>query len=362
MRPTHPHVSIDHADLAASPGALPPPRAAMPIVAAEVLGPEQINVGGVASYTVVVSNLGETAVEGVLAKVTVPADAKLQQIDPLPLSREKDQLRFEIGRLAPKSRKRIQVELAARTRGEFQIHAEVVFSASAQFETRICEPELAVVVAGPETVVVGDAATFKVIITNRGDGAAENVAVSQRLAGDPQGMVGAAHLGRLAPGESRELHLSAMAAAPGRLRTQFLATAWGGIEVAAEAEVHVAQPMLSLEAFGPRVCAVQAVEVFTVTLANPGDAPASNIEAVIALPPGLEVLAFDRPVQFDAARRLIRWRLPSLAPSGRDSLRVQAAAAHADRFLLQVAAAADHGLRVETTHLTEAAAVHRRAA
>ncbi len=361
----HPaHRSLDEAFLAPSgqEHLEPPARTAMPLVAAEVLGPAEINVGGIASYTVIVSNLGETSVDHVRLKVVLPADAEIAQIHPLPASRDGDELRFEVGRLGAKSRHRIQVELAAHTRGEFAIRAEVVFSATAHMETRICEPELAITATGPAAVVVGDAATFKVVVANHGDGAAENVAVAQRLEHDPHAMTGAAHLGRLAPGESRELYLSTMAQTPGRLRTQFLATAWGGVEIAAEAEVHVAQPMLSVEAFGPRVCAIQTPEVFTITLANHGDAPASNIEAVASIPPGVEVFAFDRPVQFDAGRRIVRWRVPSLAPSGRESLRVKAAATQAARFVLQVAAAADHGLRAETSHLAEAAATFPRRA
>jgi hypothetical protein len=97
-------------------------------------------------------------------------------------------------------------------------------------------------------------------------------------------------------------------------------------------------------------------------LVNPGDAPSSNIEAVAAIPEGLHVIAFDRPVQFEAARRIVRWRLPSLVPGARETLRLKAAALCADRFALQAAAAADHGLRAEAEHHCEAALSHRRVA
>jgi hypothetical protein len=163
-------------------------------------------------------------------------------------------------------------------------------------------------------------------------------------------------LGRLAPGQSREIYLSAMAHEPGRFVAQFLATAFGGIEVEAEAVVRVARPMLAVEVEGPRVCALQAPEVFLFVLANPGDAPASNVEAVAAIPPGLHVAAFDRPVQYDAARRLVRWRVPLLAGESRETLRMKATAVRAETLVLHVAAAADNGLRAESKHVCEAAA------
>jgi uncharacterized repeat protein (TIGR01451 family) len=342
----------------AAPHDAPTGRTALPIVAAEVLGPDEINVGGVASYTVVVGNLGEVSVDHVQVKVSLPAGVQVAQIHPQPASRQAECLRFDIGRLTPKSRRRIQIELTAHERGVLNVQAEAIFSALAHTATKVCQPELAMTVEGPAVVVVGDAATFKVILENRGDGAAENVAVSQRTSDDPLAVRGAAHVGRLAPGACREIYLSAVTSVAGRFLAQFVATAWGGIQVEAETEVRVACPMLAIEASGPRVCAVNSPEVYTLTLANPGDAPAGNIEAVASIPPGMQVAAFDRPVQFDAVRRIVRWRVSNLPPGSRETLRIKAAAMQPDRFALQVAAAADYGLRAECEHQVEAAGRH----
>jgi hypothetical protein len=335
-------------------------RTTLPIISAEVLGPEEINVGSVASYAVLVANLGEAVVDRVHVTVHLPAAAEPLQMHPRPVSRDGAKVRFEIGRLAPKSRQRIQIELLAKQQGGMELRAEAVFTAAAAVATKVCLPELAMSVGGPEAVVIGDAATFKVVIENRGDGPAEEVAISHGDSEGPEGMSGAAHVGRLGPGESREIYLSMLPQRAGRFFARFAATAWGGLEVRAQAELLVAQPMLALEAGGPRVCAVQSPEVFTLTIANPGDAPANHIEAVAAIPDGLHVIAFDRPVQFEPARRLVRWRLPSLPAGARETLRLKAAALHADRFALQAAAAADHGLRVESEHMFEAAVTFSR--
>ncbi len=337
-------------------------RTVMPIVAVEVRGPEEINVGGVAAYTVLAANLGEAVVDQVQIRVTLPAGAAATKIQPRPTSRQGDCLRFDVGRMAPKSRQSLHIELLAKDQGQMELQAEAVFTTTAQAQTKVCRPELVLTVTGPETVVVGDAATFRLVVENQGDGPAENVAVSQRTSDDPQAVTGAANLGRLAPGQSREIYLSAVAQEPGTFYARFLATAWGGIEVETEAEVCVARPMLALEVGGPRVCVVHAQEVFTLTLANPGNAPASHIEAVAAIPPGVEVVAFDRPVQFDAGRRIVRWRVPRLESATREVLRIKLAAVQPDRFALQVVAAADYGLRAETQHICEAAATFRRSA
>lgn len=355
------HVLSDET-MSSTPSEAPLGRTAMPIVAVEVRGPEEINIGGVAAYTVIVANLGETVVDHVQLKVTLPAGAVATQVQPRPTSRQGECLRFDVGRMAPKSRQSVQIELLAHEQGYMDLQAEVAFAATAQAQTKVCRPELALTVTGPQTVVVGDAATFRVVVENLGDGPAENVSVSQRTSDDPLAVAGAANLGRLAPGQSREIYLSAVAQEPGTFHAQFVATAWGGIEVEAEAEVRVARPMLALEVGGPRVCAVHSPEVFSLTLANPGDAPASNIEAVAAIPPSVQAVAFDRPVQFDAARRIVRWRVPLLGPGAREVLRVKVAALQPERFFLQVAAAADYGLRAETQHVCEAATFHRRAA
>jgi hypothetical protein len=362
MHPPHKHVSMDDAAFAAPHEAEPEghTRTTLPIISAEVLGPEEINVGSVASYAVLVANLGEAVVDRVHVNVHLPPTAEPVQMHPRPVSREGTSVRFEIGRLTPKTRQRIQIELLAKQRGPMDLRAEAVFTAVASVATKVCLPELAMSVSGPEAVVIGDAATFKVVIENRGDGPAEEVTIAQADGDGPQAMTGAAHVGRLAPGEAREIYLSAMADRAGRFAARFIARAWGGLETRAQTVLLVAQPMLAMEASGPRVCAVQSPEVFTLTVANPGDAPASNVEAVAAIPAGLHVIAFDRPVQFEASRRIVRWRLPSLLPGARETLRLKAAALHADRFVLQTAAAADHNLRAEAEHLCEAAQSYSR--
>jgi uncharacterized repeat protein (TIGR01451 family) len=331
-----------------------PQRTALPIIAAEVHGPDEINVGGVAAYSVVVANLGEVTVDQVQVKVHLPPGAQPTQLHPFPDSHDDDTLLFAVGRLAPKSRRKIHVELAPLDRGVLELQAEAFFCVTAQTQTKVCQPELALSVKGPPAVVLGDTATFQVIVENRGDGPAENVSVSQRTSDDPHALTGAAHVGRLAPGQSREIYLSVMAQEAGLFRAQFLATAWGELHAEAETTVRVARPMLSLEADGPRVCGVQSPEVFTVSVANPGDAPASNIEAVAAIPACLQVVAFDRPVQFDAARRLVRWRIPQLQAGVCETLRIKASAVQPERFALQVAVAGDYGLRSETQHVCEA--------
>lgn len=338
------------------------PRAAMPIVAVEVLGPDEINVGGVASFTIVAANLGEIAVEPVHVKVALPAGAQVAQVHPIPAARHSDGLRFDLGRLTPKSRQRIQIELVAGHRGAMPVHAEAIFSVAAQATTKVCQPELVMNVFGPEAVVVGDTAMFKIVVENRGDGPAEDVAVAQRTSDDPHAATGAAHVGHLGPGQAREIYLSALTHEAGCFRACFLATAWGNLIVEAETNVRVARPLLTVAATGPRICTVQSPEVFTLELANPGDAAASNIEAVTVIPAGVQVVAFDRPVQFDVARRIVRWRVPTLAPGGREVLRMKAAAIQVDRFSLQLAAAGDHGLRAECEHLCEAVSYHRRTA
>jgi hypothetical protein len=335
-------------------------RAALPILSTEVVGPEEINVGGVASYAVLVANLGEAAVEQVHVQVRIPADAEPMQMHPRPVSRDGASVCFEIGRLAPKARHKIQIELLARQRGILELEAEAVFTAVAATSTKVCLPELALHIHGPETVVIGDAATFRVIVENRGDGPAEEVVVAQGDTDGSQPVTGAAHVGRLAPGEAREIYLSVLPPRAGKFMATFAASAWGGLEVHAQVELLVAQPLLTLETAGPPRLSVQSPEVFTLTLTNPGDAAASNIEAVAAIPEGIHVIAFDRPVQFEAARRIVRWRLPSLPPGARETLRIKAAALESNRFVLQVAAAADYGLRVEAEHRIEANAVFSR--
>jgi uncharacterized repeat protein (TIGR01451 family) len=316
--------------LGPNPVLLAPPAQSQPMVALEMIGPESASVGLPVSYELVVRNQGRAPVAHVKVEDELPAGVRYLGGEPK-AEFPGERLSWNLGVMEPATERRIKVVVQTNTEGDFRSKAQVSFVAVCGLTTHFTRPKLAVSVTGPETVLVGEAVPFQIRVANTGSGAISRIILRDRLPAGlqhPSGNQIEADIGGLGPGESRTITLRTTAVKSGQHVNEIFATADNGatpsgiqltggarnpdLECSAKSQVRVLEPALQVRVSGPKVCLVKCEGVFSIDVANPGNAPCHGVRLVTNLPEGLDFVAVSDDGAFDAATRSISWGFPAL--------------------------------------------------
>lgn len=321
-----------------------------PSLSLEKLAPAEVQVGKRTVVELYVRNIGNVAAHNVVVQDEVPAGAQLVGAAPKPSRSDSCRLAWSLGTLKPGEDATIRVELLPLSEGEIGSVASVSFSAEATSRSRATRPELALEVAAPRDVLIGETVVLRMKVTNTGTGVAAGVVLSDVL---PPGLAHPAggeleyEVGDLAPGESRELDLELRAVQAGVAVNQLVARGEGPLQVQRQTQLTVLAPALDVALEGPRRRYLDRQATYTVSVTNPGTAPAHEVELVTYLPPGLDFVEANNSGQFDPATRTVRWLLEELPPQQRGSVTLTALPIEEGQQPLKIAGTARLGLAVE---------------
>lgn len=294
-------------------------------VSLEWVGPTSAKIHQPADYNLVVRNICASQVQQVLVRVKVPSGMNILATEPKAVS-ESNLLVWELGTLAPRQEKTLQMRLQAETRGEAMPQAWVTFTGSSSLRIKIREPKLVLKAQATDKVLLGDAATIVLTVTNPGDGSAEQVKVHAELGDGLEHKSGKRVdfvVGTLAPGESRSATLVCGTKSVGQHLCEGSAEAEGGLTAKKTATVSVLTPRLDLLASGPAIRYLERRAVYTFRAVNPGDAPATNVTLTDVVPEGFKFLAASDNGQHDANNRSVSWFLGEIAPGQAKEVRLE---------------------------------------
>src|SRR5262249_31597850 len=151
--------------------------------------------------------------------------------------------------------------------------------------------------------------------TNTGTGAASNVILQEDV---PDGLTHPAghqleyEVGILKPGETRELDLVLKAAKAGVVRNVITARGEANLFVEHRAEMEVIAPRLTVGIDGPKRRFLDRPATYQITLANPGTAPAKDVELAAWLPKGLKFVSTNNAGVYDPKTHAVYWSLAEL--------------------------------------------------
>jgi uncharacterized repeat protein (TIGR01451 family) len=329
---------------------------AIPTLQVEKVGPASLNIGKPLRYEIVVRNPGSVPVLSVQVEEQLPAGARFTSADPRPMMRS-GLLVWNLGNLDAGAEKRIKIELQPVGEGELDSRAIVTFSTQADLHTRITQPKLTLTKTGPQTAQVGQPAIFQLQLTNVGTGPATGVVLHDHL---PEGLRHAngsdveTDLGTLAPGESKTITLETTAAKAGRYINQAVVSGDDGLQALAQVPIVITEPMLTLRKTGPKRLYLGRYADFQLEVANPGSAPASNVQIIDNLPPEFDFVEASEGGKFDPATRTVTWNLASLPAGQKQTISVKGQAKAPGDSVNQAIAHADGGLEAKasvTVHL-----------
>lgn len=147
----------------------------------------------------------------------------------------------------------------------------------------------------PAQILICDPLPYRILVTNRGGMPARNVRILNEL---PEGLVAIvdgrevravqATIDTLAPGQSREVPFQARALRLGTINNRAVALGEGSVVMAeAQAQTLVNKPVLEVAMNAPQNRFIGRPLPYQVRIANTGDVPATEVRAVVTLPPGV---------------------------------------------------------------------------
>ncbi|MGE3777782.1 MAG: hypothetical protein AB7F89_11395 [Pirellulaceae bacterium] len=326
-----------------------------PMLTVEKLAPEEIQIGKLAKFTVQIRNVGQVAAQGVVYADRVPRGTELVEAVPTAAPGPDGALSWELGTLQPGDETTITMDLMPQDEGEIGSVGQLSFQAQASVRTIATRPLLKVEHTGPASVLIGDDVAFHIQISNPGTGIATGVVVEvdvpEQLAHDGGREIMSDRF-ELRPNETRKLGLVLKAVRPGVVEN--LVRVVGDANLVAEhrTKLEVVAPDLEVAVSGPARRYLNRQATYQITVANPGTAPAQNIDLVAYLPQGLKFISTEKKGRYDEQKHAVLWNLEELPAGEPGSVMVSVVPIDTGEQKLHVEARAALNLAAHIDHTT----------
>jgi uncharacterized repeat protein (TIGR01451 family) len=321
-----------------------------PQLTIEKFAPPEVQVGKPAKFEIKVRNAGSVPAQGVEIHDEIPKGTKLISATPASNQGPRGELVWSLGTLNPGDQVTAQLELMPIAEGELGSVASVTFRADASARTLSTKPQLVLQVSAPKQVMKGEDVTLSIRLSNPGTGAATGVVLAEKV---PNGLTHPAggelefEVGTIKPGQSRQVDLTLKAAQAGRVVNSITAHGEGNLKVEERADFDVIAPALAVAMTGPTRRYLERQATYTVSVSNPGSAPARDVQLVTQLPRGLKFVKANNSGQYDPNTNTVSWSLEELPAAETGSVTLVAMPVEVGEQRIRVQGKAQQGLSDE---------------
>lgn len=328
--------------------------------AAQVLlerrAPAEMQVGQAATIELVVRNQGLVAAQQVEVSDEIPRGARLVETTPAPTRQEEAKLFWKLGTLGPNEESIIRLQLMPLAEGEIGSVASVTCTTEATSRTLVTEPRLKLQVLAAPEVLIDEEIVLKIKVSNEGSGTARQVKLRETIPRElrhPAGDELEYLVGDLAPGKSQELQLALRAVEAGVTTNLMQVFAQGEVQSeVSKTKIAIVSPALQVTADGPSRRFLEREAEYTISVSNPGTAPAKQVSLKTVLPEGMKFVKTDSAGRFDPATRSVHWLLDELPAQRTGSVKLTVLPIAVGDHTFQVNATADRGLQAQTKQTT----------
>ncbi len=300
------------------PGARQLEGAQTPQLQVEKIAPPEVQVGKSAIFKTKIRNVGTAVAQGVEIHDEIPHGAQLVKTTPPIQTGPRGELIWAIGTLKPNDETTVQMELIPTAEGEIGSVASVQFRSEASARSVVTKPALAMQLIAPKQAMIGTDVKLTIKLSNPGTGVATGVLLEEKVPVEFKHAAGAElefEVGQLKPGETRQLDLTMSAVKAGKVLNTITARGEGSLRTEQQAEIEIVAPALEVAMNGPTRRYLERQATYTVSVSNPGTAPAKDIQLVTHLPKGLKFVKANNSGQYDAATHSVQWNLEELPAS-----------------------------------------------
>ncbi len=322
-----------------------------PQLTIEKVAPPNAVLGQPLIYSILVKNAGTTPANNVVVEDRIPRGSKLSGTIPRAELSEKT-LIWKLGNLAPGEQRKISVRVVPLEPGQIGSVATVNFVAEVAAETNITAPQLRIDLAGPREAKLGELVPFHFRVTNTGTGEASGVVIRDLL---PEGLKHSAgndleyEVGKLPPGEWREIKLALTAAKVGAAVNKAVATADGGVKSEAKVSVEIYGTKLAVKRTGPTRRYIERTAIYTNTVTNDSQRPIETVTVSEVVPEGFEFAEASDGGQYHPGSRTVAWQVSRLGPGESREVKVKLVPKSPGTLTSVVKAMAAGGEPAETT-------------
>jgi len=218
--------------------------------------------------------------------------------------------------MAPGQTRNIRVEGQAAEIGQLVNCVTVDYDLAACLTLNVVQPELALDIEAPLTVLKCEPIIMRYTVTNNGTGVAQNVRVNHDL---PEGLLtdtGQTKVTtpavQLQPGESRAFEIQLAASQSGEYENMARATGAGNLSAEDTAPTTVVAPELEITKTGPSEVYLGRNVTYEIVVTNVGDGEARDAVLTDAIPTGVDVVSSTPAATMVEGQAT--WNLGTLAP------------------------------------------------
>jgi uncharacterized repeat protein (TIGR01451 family) len=348
-----------------------------PVVTLNIEGSEAAATGQPVVYKLHVRNVSRAKAHNVVVRVLAPKNAEPISANPPPTMKEEIDTTWELKTLEPGQARTFEVTYKPKDGAdEVKVQARVQYDFGRGMVTKVSPPSLSVKWEGPETMVVGDTATFRIRVTNTGKVTVRDIEVKEflnkGLVYDDRELARGSVDGRLVssidpktgermwsipaigPGQVRVLEYRVKARDPGKVGNTVLVNA-GGIKEQAGGDTEVLTANLQMQATGPETGTVGQPAVYNLVVENKGSADLKNVVVRATFPPDMRVTKATNGGQ--PFRDSVQWVFRELKKGDKKELNVGLTTTSPGMRTIQFTARADRGTEQRGTAKTEFAGV-----
>jgi len=299
------------------------------LVSVDIQAPETMNLQMESTIKIIVRNGGSSDALGVVVRDELPEGLEFVSSVPETQPVNGSLLTWSLGTLPGGTEKVIQVRVKPTQVVSLDHVATATFQAGSKARSRVLQPKLRVeIIQTPSLpqVLKGRQAEFRISVTNTGDGPARDVLVLAKLS-PGLALEGEANetnsydlpIKMIGPGQREDLPPMIVDATRGGIQSCVVQAespdvVFNEAEARAERSFEVVEPLLKLALEAPEKRYTDTVANYSVSVENPGTAPAKNVQITAAIPVGGRLVAVPPGARYDAPSRRLLWTIPQLDP------------------------------------------------
>ena len=319
----------------------------------EKISPKEVQIEQPAVLKTVIKNVGRAVALDLTVRDQIPQGSRLISTNPSTQVLDNGEILWSLGSLAPGEETYVEMEVLPLREGEIGSVATAYFANEVSGKTMVTKAMLDVDMSAPGEVLIGENITYTITVSNPGSGTASGIKLEWHI---PDGLVYEKGknviftVGQLKPKESKQLPVVLQCVSPGKIVNQIKAIGDNNLESIAELSIDVLAPDLELKIAGPRQRYLERKAAYTLTVSNPGTAPANGVDLVAQLPAGLKFESTNQSGLYDEKTHTVHWSVEELPAQGSGDIELITIPVRSGEHSIRFSGADRDKLKAETNH------------